>query len=195
MNTAKPGKQASRLRRLCSVGVFHRQVCRNSYRRRAFRRRDACALCKAKRLRRLPGCATYAFSGCQANVVLPRCVREKYRRRAFRRRDACSPGCATYAFGGCQAALCSPKQVEKVTDAERFAGETPALQAAQRTPSVVARLCNVRLRAGCDGANWVRKTEHTGSLWLATLRSELRKSPPPVNSQARLRLGFGGIIN
>ena len=43
VNTAKPGKQASRLRRLCSVGVFHRQVCRNSYRRRAFRRRDACS--------------------------------------------------------------------------------------------------------------------------------------------------------
>ena len=110
------------------------------------------------------------------------------------------------AFGDCQAAQRTPSAVARLTlyyldayakntDAERFAGETPALQAAQRTPSVVARLCNVRLRAGCDGANWVRKTEHTGSLWLATLRSELRKSPPPVNSQARLRLGFGGIIN
>ena len=73
------------------------------------RRRDACALCVAKRLRRLPGCAVFAFGRL--------------------------PGCAAYAFGRLQW-LCSVcRSSEKVTDDWRFAGETPALQAAQRTPS------------------------------------------------------------
>ena len=44
------------------AAVVHALVfdcARGYYHRLAFRRRDACALCKAKRLRRLPGCAAY----------------------------------------------------------------------------------------------------------------------------------------
>ena len=70
------------------------------------------------------------------------------------------------------------KCVAIVTDAERFAGETPALfaeqsafgdcQAAQCTSSAVTRLRSVRLRAGCDGANWV-------TFGCVVLQKELRK--------------------
>ena len=84
------------------VGNFNRQACRGSYRRLAFRRRDACS----------PGCAAYpsAVAGLRrvtrsgrgsyqrlasvVQAVVIYCVRGSYQRLAFRRRDACSPGCA-----------------------------------------------------------------------------------------------------
>ena len=49
---------------------------------------------------------------------------------AFRRRDACSPGCAAYPSAVARLRSVHPSS-EEVTDAERFAGETPALFAEQ----------------------------------------------------------------
>ena len=97
------------------------QVNRKSYHRLAFRRRDACALCGAKRLRRLPGCAAFTLplkklpstGVSQARRLLSwlRCVLPSSEKVTVDWRVAGETPALfaeQSAFGGCLAALRSP---------------------------------------------------------------------------------------
>ena len=94
-------------------GSQRNSFLRKSYHRRAFRRRDACALCEAKRLRRLPGYAAFTIPlGSQARRL--RSLRSKAPSAVAWLRSVCpSSGVAgetpalfaeQSAFGGCRAA-------------------------------------------------------------------------------------------
>ena len=90
------------------------QVNRKSYHRLAFRRRDACALCGAKRLRRLPGCAAF-FSVTRKITVDWRVAGETPALLAALRfpflwvaGETPALFAEQSAFGGCLAALRSP---------------------------------------------------------------------------------------
>ena len=79
-----------------------------------------------------------------------------------------------YAFGGCQAALCYLDAYVKITDAWRFAGETPALfaeqsafggcQAALRSPKQVEKVTDDWRFAGETPA--LRAAQCTPSGWM-----------------------------
>ena len=177
------------------AGVF--SCARGDYHRRAFRRRDACALCKAKRLRRLPGCAAFTIplrtlpppaSVVQAVVILARVAPTA---NAWKAGVLACDGCA----GGGIFLRTRRLPPPSVSQARRLR----SLQI--KAPSAVARLRSVHHPSedvttacvGCaGGSNFGQSRPHGECLESRRPRLRFRgpglpsrRIPPPSVSQAR----------
>ena len=167
------------------VGNFNRQACRGSYRRQAFRRRDACSpgcaacLSAVAGLRRVTrsGRVSYQRLASVVQAVVIYCVRGSYQRLAFRRRDACSPGCAAFTLPRRKLPTTGGSQAGRLRSWLRCGGDFEynyhRLAFRRRDACALCGAKRLRRLPGC-----------------AVQPSQSQKLPPPGVSQARRLLSW-----